>query len=74
MDQTDTEKRADLFRVHLLRRRGLMTEVAPKRTLRPKHVKLTTLAACAAIQSTVVSRAEPNQGCNQLGQGFQLLA
>jgi hypothetical protein len=32
VDQTDAEKRADLFRVHLLRRRGLMTEVAPKRT------------------------------------------
>jgi hypothetical protein len=29
VDQTDAEKRADLFRVHLLRRRGLMTEVAP---------------------------------------------
>jgi hypothetical protein len=25
VDQTDAEKRADLFRVHLLRRRGLMT-------------------------------------------------
>jgi hypothetical protein len=29
MAQTGTEKRADLFRVHLLRRRSLMTEVAP---------------------------------------------
>jgi hypothetical protein len=35
VDQTDAEKRADLFRVHLLRRRGLMTQVAPKQTLRP---------------------------------------
>jgi hypothetical protein len=35
VDQTDAEKRADLFRVHLLRRRGLMTQIAPKRTLRP---------------------------------------
>jgi hypothetical protein len=27
VDQTDAEKRADLFRVHLLRRRGLMTQI-----------------------------------------------
>ena len=29
VDQTDAEKRADLFRVHLLRRRGLMTQTGP---------------------------------------------
>src|SRR5262249_46920516 len=34
VDQTDAEKRTDLFRMHLLRRRGLMTQVAPKRSLR----------------------------------------
>jgi hypothetical protein len=28
VDQTDAKKRADLFRVHLLCRRGLMTQVA----------------------------------------------
>jgi hypothetical protein len=37
VDQTDAEKRADLFRVHLLRRRGLVTQVAPKRTMRPAN-------------------------------------
>jgi hypothetical protein len=40
MAQTGTEKRADLFRVHLLRRRSLMTEVAAKRTLRNRRVDL----------------------------------
>jgi hypothetical protein len=34
VDQTDAEKRADLFRVHLLRRRGLMTQVAPLQLVR----------------------------------------
>jgi hypothetical protein len=34
VDQTDAEKRADLFRMHLLRRRGLMTRIAPLQLVR----------------------------------------
>jgi hypothetical protein len=34
VDQTDAEKRADLFRVHLLRRRGLISQVAPLQLVR----------------------------------------
>ena len=34
MDQTRTEKRADLFRVHLLGRRGLVIQVAPLQLVR----------------------------------------